>query len=175
MINYIVVPGLGGSGPEHWQTHFENTHANVERVIQPDWDAPVLSTWAENVEKVVAKYDAASVVLVAHSLGCLTVLEWVKRFNGRAKAALLVAPPDTEAINKKLNRAVFLQTPTELIPFPTTLVASTNDHWATIDRAEWYARQWGSEFINIGAAGHINAESGYGQWDEGIEILKRLG
>lgn len=33
----------------------------------------------------------------------------------------------------------------------------------------------GSEFINIGNAGHINAVSGHTNWDEGMEILKTLG
>ena len=66
------------------------------------------------------------------------------------------------------------ETPTQRIPFRTTLVASTNDPWISIERAEYYANNWGSEFINIDEAGHINSLSGYGEWQQGLEILSRL-
>jgi predicted alpha/beta hydrolase family esterase len=99
----------------------------------------------------------------------------VKRYNRKIKAALLVAPPDTDIINQNVQEKLFEETPTQRIPFPTTLVASTNDPWASIEKAEFYAQQWGSEFINIGAAGHINAQSGLGEWKQGLEILSKLG
>ena len=175
MIHYFIIPGYQGSGADHWQTWIETTQPNFHRIQQRDWDNPNLVEWAENIDKAIADYDPDSVVLVAHSLGCLTVAEWVKRYNRRVKAALLVAPPDVEVIRRKVDNQLIDETPTQRIPFPTTLVASTNDPWITIERAEYYAQNWGSEFINIGAAGHINNLSGYGEWEEGLEILKRLG
>jgi predicted alpha/beta hydrolase family esterase len=175
MTNYFIIPGYGGSGPEHWQTYFEKSQSNFKRINQKDWDHPNIDEWAETVDKAIEGYDPESVVLVAHSLGCLTVAEWVKRYNRKIKAALLVAPPDTDVINQKVQDNLFKVTPTQRIPFPTTLVASTNDPWASIEKAEFYAQQWGSEFINIGAAGHINAQSGLGEWKQGLEILSKLG
>ncbi|HLP05475.1 MAG TPA: alpha/beta fold hydrolase [Paludibacter sp.] len=175
MTNYFIVPGYGGSGPDHWQTYFEKSPGNFKRINQKDWDHPDIDEWTETVDKAIAGYDPESVVLVAHSLGCLTVAEWVKRYNRKIKAALLVAPPDTDVINKKVRGKLFTESPTQRIPFPTTLVASTNDPWASIEKAEFYARQWGSEFINIGDAGHINAQSGLGEWKQGLEILSKLG
>ena len=55
------------------------------------------------------------------------------------------------------------------------MVASSNDPWVSPERAKYFANNWGSEFINIGNAGHINAASGYGRWEKGLEILMRLG
>jgi predicted alpha/beta hydrolase family esterase len=103
------------------------------------------------------------------------VVEWAKRYNRKIKAALLVAPPDTDVINEKVDKDLFKESPTYKIAFPTTLVASTNDSWATIEKARFYAEKWGSQFINIGEAGHINNLSGFGKWDHGLEILKKLG
>jgi len=175
MTHYFIVPGLGGSGNDHWQTYFEKTQPDFHRVDQKDWDHPDISEWVENVDKAIAGYDPESVVLVAHSLGCLTVVQWAGKYNRKIKAALLVAPPDPEVLIQKVSKKLFEVSLTDKILFPTTLVASTNDPWATIERARYYAQKWGSEFINVGEAGHINHLSGFGSWDEGLEILKKLG
>jgi uncharacterized protein len=175
MTNYFIIPGYQGSGADHWQTWIETTQPNFHRIQQRDWDNPDIHEWADNIDKAIEGYDPESVVLVAHSLGCLTVAEWVKRYNRTVKAALLVAPPDAEVIRKKVNENIIDEDPTQRIPFRTTLVASTNDPWITIERAEYYAQNWGSEFVNIGDAGHINSLSGYGEWEQGLEILKKLG
>ncbi|MFL6643705.1 MAG: alpha/beta hydrolase, partial [Paraburkholderia fungorum] len=36
------------------------------------------------------------------------------------------------------------------------------------------AEAWGSRWIDIGARGHINADSGLGDWDEGRRWLTSL-
>jgi len=175
MTHYFIIPGYQGSGPEHWQTWIEDKQPNFHRIQQRDWDKPDLAEWSAEIDKVIADYDPESVVLVAHSLGCLTVVDWVKRYKRKVKAALLVAPPDAEIIRKKLDENLLEETPMHKIPFRTTLVASTNDPWISIEKAECYAENWGSEFINIGDAGHINNLSGYGEWEQGYEILKKMG
>lgn len=174
MINYFIVPGLGGSGPDHWQTWFEKTNSNFQRIEQNDWNNPDIREWVANIDKTIEGYKPDSVVLVAHSLGCLAVAEWSACYNRKIKAALLVAPPETVLLHEKLKITLFDNIPTTRINFPTILVASTNDPWATKERAEFYAENWGSKFINIGAAGHINDLSGYGEWVEGLRILKSL-
>jgi predicted alpha/beta hydrolase family esterase len=174
MTNYFIIPGLGGSGPEHWQTYFEKSGDNFRRIDQKDWDAPDMNEWTETIEKVLSGYDPESVVLVGHSLGCLTIASWASRYNKKVKAALLVAPPDTELLHKKFNITLFDRIATQKINFQTILVGSTNDQWASIERVEYYASKWGSKFINIGAAGHINDLSGFGEWKEGLEILYSL-
>jgi predicted alpha/beta hydrolase family esterase len=52
------------------------------------------------------------------------------------------------------------------------VVASSEDEYAPFERSKRFASAWGSEFVNIGAAGHINAASGYGPWPEGLRMLK---
>lgn len=174
MTHYFIIPGYQGSGPDHWQTWIESKQPNFHRINQKDWNNPDITEWVNNIDKAIADYDPESVVLVAHSLGCLTVAEWVKRYNRRVKAALLVAPPDAEIVKQRISNQLIGEDPVVQFPFRTTLVASTNDPWISIDKASFYAKSWGSEFVNIGDAGHINTLSGYGEWEQGYELLKRL-
>ncbi|OYU42993.1 MAG: alpha/beta hydrolase, partial [Burkholderiales bacterium PBB4] len=41
-------------------------------------------------------------------------------------------------------------------------------------RAQGFAHSWGSRFVNYGARGHINADSGLGDWPEGLQFLEQL-
>jgi uncharacterized protein len=174
MTNYFIVPGLGGSGSKHWQTYFEKSGENFRRIEQKNWDAPDINEWTEMIETTISDYDPQTVVLVGHSLGCLTIASWAARYNRKIKAALLVAPPDIDLVHDKLQITLFDQIPTKRLGFQTILVASTNDPWATIEKAEFYAGKWGSKFINIGTAGHINDLSGHYEWKQGLEILHSL-
>jgi len=174
MINYFIVPGLGGSGPDHWQTYFEKTGTNFQRIIQQNWDAPDINNWVATIEEALTGYDPETVILVGHSLGCSTIAQWASHSGKKIKGALLVAPPDIEFFQEKSKVTLFNRLPTDKINFPTIVVASTNDHWSGIEKAEFYASQWGSKFINIGEAGHINDVSGYGNWEEGLKILSLL-
>ena len=174
MTNYLIIPGLGNSGPEHWQTFFETSGNNFKRIIQQEWDAPVCSDWVSSIDKAVSNYDPASVILIGHSLGCITIAHWANQYQKKIKGALLVAPSDVEAHGYTFPAKGFSPTPTGKINFKTTVVASEDDPWVSLERAKYFADNWGSEFINIGKAGHINAASGHNEWKEGMEILKRL-
>jgi len=175
MTQYLILPGLGNSGPTHWQTYFEESSPQFKRVQQQSWTEPVCADWIANLDKAVHEYDPALVVLVAHSLACSTVAHWVKNYNRTIKGALLVAPSDPEADIYTFPAKGFAPVPLDPLPFPSIVVSSSNDIWVTPERARHFAEHWGSEFLDIGAAGHINADSGHYQWEEGLEILKRLG
>jgi len=175
MTNYFIVPGLGNSGPDHWQTHFEKSGENFVRINQKDWEAPASADWVNNIDEALSDYDLATVVLIGHSLGCTAIANWAKQSQKIIKGALLVAPSDLEAPKYIFPTVGFDHVPLDRFNFKTIVVASTNDEWVSIERATFFAEHWGSELINIGDAGHINAASGFGKWDEGREVLKRLG
>ncbi|MEQ1797867.1 MAG: alpha/beta hydrolase [Lacibacter sp.] len=174
MTNYFIIPGLGNSGEEHWQTFFEQSGNNFQRIVQQEWDAPDCNDWVNTIDKAIAAYDPSTVVLIGHSLGCVTIAHWAKRSNKKIKGALLVAPSDIEASVYSFPATGFTPIPVDKINFKTIVVASENDEWVSLERAKFFAANWGSEFISIGNAGHINAVSGYGQWQQGLEILKKL-
>ena len=174
MLNYFIIPGLGGSPSNHWQTYFEMTQKNFQRIIQKDWDLPNIEEWIEKIDTEISEYDPETLVLVAHSLGCLTVAEWAKRYKRKIKGALLVAPPDAEVLHQKLGKKLFKEIPIDKIEFNTILVASTTDQYSSLEKSKLYAEKWGSVFINIGDAGHINHLSGFGKWDQGLKILRMI-
>ncbi len=171
---YFIIPGLGNSGEDHWQTHFEKTGSNFIRIEQDDWDTPNCDNWIETIEKKLSGYDLDTVILIGHSLGCSTIAHWAKKYNKKIKGALLVAPSDVEALQYNFPVVGFSPMPKEKINFKTIVVASTDDQWVTIENAKQYASYWGSTFISIKNAGHLNTASGHGEWKEGLEILKNL-
>lgn len=175
MIHYFIVPGLGNSGPDHWQSYFEQSGPGFIRINQQEWDAPDCQEWVSEIEKTVSSYKPESVVLIGHSLGCCTIAHWAEKYNKQIKGALLVAPSDLEAPQYTFPTKGFSPIPKQKLNFPSIVIASTNDPWVTLDRAQYFAENWGSRFVSIGEAGHINVASGFGPWPEGLEILSRLG
>ncbi len=173
MTNYLIIPGLGNSGPQHWQTWFESTGKNFTRVEQKEWDAPVCEDWIARIDKAISAYDPATVVLIGHSLGCLTIVHWANQYKRTIKGALLVAPSDAEADVYTFPAKGFAPIPRNKLDFKSIIVASSNDVWVSLDRSTYFARCWGSELINIGEAGHINSASGHYHWHEGLALLQQ--
>ena len=163
----LTVPGLWNSGPQHWQTHWEQKHPDWKRVQQRDWNRPYRNEWIDALDRAIS--DArAPVVLAAHSLGCALVAEWSADRGGRGVAgAFLVAPSDVEAPGYPEEGRCFAAMPRQRLPFRSVVIASTNDEYVTVDRARSFAESWGSEIIFIGDAGHIYGASGYGPWPAG--------
>ena len=169
----LILPGLGNSGPQHWQSIWEKEY-NFIRVEQKDWETPVCSDWIETINTEIKKHNLADIILVAHSLACITVAYWAQKFNIKIKGALLVAPSDTEAESYPPGTNGFMPVPLIKLPFKTITVISTNDFYVTTTRAGQFATAWGSEVVNIGDADHINAASGLGRWEQGLQLLKKL-
>src|SRR5207253_1296904 len=115
------------------------------------------------------------IILVGHSLGCVTIARWAtERDAARVRAAMLVAPSDIEADTAPTEVRGFAPMPLRRLPFPTLVVASTNDPLVTLVRAEHMASRWGARLVSIGAAGHIHTVAGYGPWPEGHALLADL-
>lgn len=169
--NVLILPGWQNSGPGHWQSRWETLHGH-RRVEQHDWMVPKRGDWIARLEDVILGTDGP-VVLVAHSLGCILTAAWaqVSRSTGRVRGALLVAPGDAE--REELRAALPSWSPVvrERLPFPAILVGSRNDPYCSFERAEGLAHDWGARFIDLGERGHVNAESGLGDWPEGQALL----
>jgi len=168
----LTLPGLWNSGPQHWQTHWEAKHPSfIRRVQQRDHDHPDRSEWVGTLEMAVTDCDRPP-VLAAHSLGCSLVAQWSEDCGGQGVlGAFLVAPSDVEAPNYPIEGRTFSYMPLSKLPFPSIVVASTNDEYVSVERAAKFAKACGSKLVMIGDAGHINANSGYGPWPEGEEML----
>jgi uncharacterized protein len=173
MTAILTVPGLFNSGPDHWQTHWERRLPNIHRIHQRDYENAVCSEWVETIQAVVKKH-GPDVVLVGHSCGSIAIPHWAAKYPLKIKGAMLVGPSDVELPDFPKNAVGFKPVPLEELPFPTIVVASSEDPYVALERAEYFAKHWGSTVVNIGPAGHINAASGYGPWAEGMELLRTL-
>lgn len=167
----LLLPGWLNSDPVHWQSRWEALHGYT-RVDQNDWTWPLRGDWMARLDEVIQKRSDPA-VLVAHSLGCQLVAAWAahSRHTAKVKAAWLVAPPDTERQDTPPNLYNWRPMVRGKLPFPSMVLASNNDPYCRLERAEGLARDWGSELTSIGACGHINGESGLEDWAVGHDLM----
>jgi predicted alpha/beta hydrolase family esterase len=172
--NFLILPGWQNSGPDHWQSRWEAAYG-YSRVEQHDWMTPKRGDWIARLEDVILGCDGP-VVLVAHSLGCILTAAWaeVSRSTVRVQGALLVAPGDPEREDLRDQLPSWAPIARQRLPFPAVLVGSRNDPYCSFAQSSGLAQSWGAHFVDLGDKGHINAESGLGDWPEGHARLNEL-
>jgi uncharacterized protein len=171
--SFFTLPGYQNSGPLHWQSLWEQTYPGFTRIQQNDWDNPVCEEWVAAIETTVHQ-TGDDVVLVAHSLGCLALAHWASTPHSRIKAALLVAVPDCEGPSFPTAARGFSNTPLRAFEFSSTIIASEDDPYGSVNHSQRLAAAWGGRLVNIGRCGHINADSGLGHWPQGYQLLQQL-
>lgn len=170
---YLLLPGIFNSGEGHWQTLWEASSPQFLRITQNSWDAPVAADWVASLEAHV-KQLGENVVLVAHSLGTLTVALWAAQTKLKVRGAMLVAVPDPKAQAFPKQAQGFEAFPRTRLPFPSIMVSSTNDAYGSAEFRQSLANDWGCQFVDVGAKGHINVSSGLGHWQAGLDLLETL-
>lgn len=166
----LVLPGWQNSGPTHWQSRWEHLLPDMVRVQQDNWETPQREDWVAALDQAILQC-RKPVLLIGHSLGCITIAHWARLHRHRVAGALLVAPADVErrTVAPALRR--FAPIPLSRLPFPSLVIASDNDRCCAAWRAAELADQWGAELHLLYGAGHINADSGLGDWGEGLVLL----
>ena len=173
-LRVLLLPGWLDSGPAHWQSRWQALHGD-KRVQQSDWLWPKRGDWMARLEDVLLG-DERPALLAAHSLGCHLVAAWAahSRQTARVQGVLLVAPPDIEREDMPPNLLPWRPVPRQRLPFAATVVTSSDDPFCAPERSAQMARDWGAERVDIGARGHINGDSGLGDWAAGRLLLDRL-
>jgi predicted alpha/beta hydrolase family esterase len=172
----LLIPGLSGTGPDHWQTRWAEERTDCHRIDQDSLDDPDPLRWLTRIDEAVDR-TAGPVVLVAHSLGCLAVAAWAllsKRATEGRVEALLVAPCDPNsgratALVQRFGCFAFTR-----LPIPTTVIASSDDPYATLGRGYAIARTWGAQVVEAGEVGHIDTNARLGSWRWGQDVLDRI-
>lgn len=176
-IRYLIVSGWRGSPDDHWQSHWQRSLPNSARVEQHDWLQPRRVDWVAELQRSIDASDQPT-ILIAHSLGCVTVAHWAQTADPaslrRVRGALLVAPADVERGNCPGALRDFTPIPRQALPFPSQLVGSDNDTAASAERARVLGIDWGSETVILPGVGHINVQSGHHRWEQGFGYLYRL-
>jgi predicted alpha/beta hydrolase family esterase len=168
----LIQPGLNGAGADHWQTHWEKAFPDFRRVPQADWQKPVYDVWAKKLTEEVMKAPRP-VVIVPHSAGTSLVMKWsfeqpdaVKKVAG----VFFVAPSDRDRWNPGSTSGPqgFGNMILKRLPYPSMVVAGRDDDRVTFDRAQEFAKAWGSTFVDAGNKGHVGESSKLGLWPEGL-------
>lgn len=186
----VFIAGYGNSLQGHWQRAWFEQTPNSVWVEQSNWDQPNRDEWVACLHAAVERLDGPLVV-VAHSLGCNTLVEWVAGLNVSGEAALgsvssnkvspcttpasrnivgafLVAYPDVMHASFPDAIKGYSTPPLSPLPFPSLAVVSSTDQYIRdIFQTEFYANAWGCQLVNAGALGHINAASNIGDWQQG--------
>jgi predicted alpha/beta hydrolase family esterase len=173
-LQVLLLPGWLNSDGPHWQSRWQALHG-WQRVEQDDWLWPRRGDWMARLDEALLE-SPRPVVLVAHSLGCQLVAAWAahSQHTDRVRAAMLVAPPDPEREDMPPNLFNWRPIVRGRLPFRSLAVISGDDPYCAPERAAQMASDWGSESFDLGAAGHINGESGLGDWPQGLALLQAL-
>ncbi|MBS7691596.1 serine hydrolase family protein [Pseudomonas lalucatii] len=176
----LIVPGLREHVAEHWQTLLATKLSKVRSVPPLQADKLSCAARVEAIQHALEQIDGP-VILVAHSAGVLMVAHWAARFSRPIKGALLAAPPDLLAswpqgypTPESLRTNGWDPLPAARLPFPSIVAASSNDHLSSLASASRLAQGWGSQLVNLGAVGHLNPASGYGEWLQAEDFIRQL-
>lgn len=163
----------------HWQTWFETQISGSLRVIQDDWDKPHITPWAKTVERAIIEAREPSFI-IAHSFGVLASIMGAANVADKVAGALFVAPADPSRFtidgkriandSSELDTGLFNYIPKKPLGYPCVLAVSINDYCMPFKRSAWWSKIWGARLVSLGNAGHVNAESGFGPWPEGLAL-----
>ena len=177
----VLVPGLRGQVEDHWQSRLAATLPDA-RTVPPLGRAEAgLDARVALLDRIVTDVDGP-VILVAHSAGVLVAVHWAARTGGRAVVGALLAtppalatelPPEYPSI-RQLRDHGWLPIPRRPLPFPSILAASTDDPLGNPVRLRALARAWGSRWQSLGAVGHLNPASGFGDWPAAVDLVQEL-
>lgn len=166
-LDLVLVPGFKNSGPEHWQTLWQDLCPAFQRIAQSRWDNPDIELWIDAIRRLLAIRQRPA-VLIGHSLGALAAACVADDRHPHVAGVMLVAPPRPERFEAQD------RIPLRPLLVPATVVASQNDPLQSFSGAHGWSRTWHAQFVDLGEAGHVNAESGYGRWETGLDLLVRL-
>jgi serine hydrolase len=177
-LTILLLPGLHGAGPDHWQTAWQQAFPSMQRVEQSNWEKPVYADWSARLAEAVSQAPRP-IVLVAHSLGTSLTMRWSFEQREHAKkvaGAFLVAPTDRDRFDASPTSPVrdWGSMILERLPFPSLVIASRNDDRVSFDRAEIFAKAWGARLVDAGNLGHIGSAMKLGLWPFGLFHLGRF-
>jgi predicted alpha/beta hydrolase family esterase len=168
---FLMLHGLGGSGPEHWQRWLGERLRGAGHGVQvpdlPEPDAPDPSAWERAVTAALAELEGDERVVICHSLSCLTWLAVCGRLERPVDRVALVAPPSAAAgVPEILSFFPITATAADVARAAgeTRLVCSDNDRYCPEGAAELYGEPLALQIDLHPGGGHLNVDSGFGPW-----------
>lgn len=163
----LILHGWGGSDSPHWQAwlagEIAKDYGTVSFPLLDNAHFPSKNRWMKQVKSLLAQFKPD--VVVCHSLGCTLWFHLCHEGEiSPVEKLLLVAPPRLTCELETLKSFFPLEAPVSLFANEVMLVTSDNDPYMSRDEALKLQNSTGVEMKVLTNAGHINADSGYGEW-----------
>jgi uncharacterized protein len=177
----VLVPGLRGHVEDHWQTRLAARLPSAWMVPPLGRTEPSLQIRLRLLDHIVEDVDGP-VVIVAHSAGVLATVHWAATYTGTKVVGALLAtppafaaplPPEYPSLDELRDHG-WLPIPRRPLPFPSILATSTDDALGNPVRLRAMANAWGSREHSLGAVGHLNPASGFGEWPGATSLIEEL-
>lgn len=178
----VIVPGWQGSGPGHWQTWLAEQLVEAGREVRSpafaDLERPEVADWLAALAGALDGLPDDGFDVVTHSLGAVLWLHHVARSPGAPRPArvALIAPPAPATAIAEL--ADFFPPPVGIDTVRhgadgTVLVGGSDDPFCPEGIAEAYGRPLKMATTVIDGGGHLNVESGFGEWPAVLDWCRR--
>lgn len=178
----LIIHGIGGYAGIHWQKwlHDELIKKGYE-VLMPEMptpDHPNRKEWLETIKQLVLKIDLSELIIVGHSLGVVSALDFVEQSKKPIKALVSVSgfsndykaelnsyflrerKIDFEKVNKNLKKSFVLY--------------GDNDPYVPQKELRRLANNLNVGPIVFTGGGHLNTNSGFTKFSELLEIVENI-
>ena len=178
-MTFLIIHGIGGHAGIHWQQWLkQQLELQGHKVLMPDMpnsDHPDRQEWLDTVIAVTKKQSINELVLVGHSLGVTTVLDFIEWSNAPV-AGLVSVSGFASDYCADLN-SYFLQEKT--IDFDKVLrdiskavvIYSDNDPYVTQDALKEVADKLKVSPIIVNSGGHLNSDAGLNEFPLLLKLL----
>lgn len=170
----LILHGLGGSDYPHWQAHLTADLIKENYVVSfpafPSRDNPKLHEWKEFLKKELKYFNPD--IVVCHSLANVLWFQTSDELDIELEKLLLVAPVSKNRVVKEAASFYPYKTPKSLKAKEALMIASTNDPYITLEESIELEKELDIGIKVLEEAGHINASSGFGRFEEAFEWIK---
>jgi uncharacterized protein len=169
----VLLHGINGSGPEHWQTWLSGQLTEAGREVRfpglPNADSPDLIEWLAALDEALTGLPDDGFDVLAHSLGAALWMHHALAATDAPRPArvALVALPAAGLLPAEASTFAPIPLDVDAIRRAadgTVLVGGDDDPYCPGGIARVYGAPLKMAATVIPSAGHINAESGYGPW-----------
>jgi len=172
----LLLHGWGGSNNPHWQSwlagELAKEYGYVSFLEFSEFDFPSLAVWKKELQEHLEEFKPD--IVICHSLANILWFHLCneKGITQKIEKLFLVAPPSLHCKIEELQSFFPVVTPLNLYAKDTLLVTSTNDPYLNVDEAKELQKALNVKMEVIQNGGHLNADSGYGQWDWILQEVK---
>jgi hypothetical protein len=179
LMTFLIIHGIGGYAGIHWQQWLkERLEYQGHSILMPEMPNPNLpdrNDWLQKVKETVAGIDISQLIIVGHSLGVTTALDYIeqltKQIHGLVSVSgfasnygselngyfLRLKQIDFEKVRLNIKRAAVLY--------------GDNDPYVTQNALEEIANNLGVNAHIIKNGGHLNSESGFSSFKLLLDVI----